>query len=885
MREAVNEASEGRLPMQVMFEFWAKSGHEGELVRMHSAPHHSLDVAACAMVLLPAFPPPADIPAATLAALVALHDIGKFTRPFQAKVPELWPPSLGPFTQPHGGFHGDDGYSLLRGALGRYLDPLFGGWRPASRWAMFRAVTGHHGRPPQEPVFLDLPPAKACPVCIDAAGSFIERALAVIDPQPLPPLDTASRHHLAWFLAGLAVAADWLGSGRRWFPPVAAADHTDLDRYWREIALPRARQAAADARLLPSPVSRNGGLAQLFPGFTPRPLQSWAETATFPEGPVLFTIEDATGSGKTEAALVLAHRLMAEGKADGLFFALPTMATANAMYARLKRAYRRLFAPDSTPSLVLSHGRRSLHEGFTGSIFDGAADRSVDAREPQDQPAEAQCGEWIADDRRKAFLAEIGVGTIDQAIMAVLPTRHAPLRLLGLSRRVLIVDEAHAYDAYMTQELHALLAFQAALGGSAIVLSATLTKQQRGELQAAFRRGLRADPAADEAADYPLATTVSRAGVSTSAYGATPGLGRTVAVERMSDRDGVIAAIADAARAGAAVAWVRNSVDDAIEAWESLGAAGIDATLFHARFAMGDRQDVEAKVLSLFGPAGTAENRRGRVLVATQVVEQSLDLDFDLMVTDLAPADLVIQRAGRLWRHQRRERPVPGPRLLLLSPTPVDDPPASWLGPELRRTGFVYPDHALLWRSACALLQRGRIETPGGIRALVEAAYDRDGPGAAPAGLAPTASRAEGTELAASAIASQNVLKIDEPYERRAGAWEPDIRTRTRLGEARTIFRLARVEGDAAVPWYRHEDPRRAWALSEVSVRATQLCDAEPDPLAETARKEWTTWEREVPVLLLRQDKAGRWAGVGIDPRDQQRAVTYDCGCGLLFRS
>lgn len=867
-----------------LFEFWAKSGREGEPAPMHSVPHHSLDVAASAMVLLSAFRPPVDVPAATLAALIALHDIGKFTRPFQAKIPELWPRSLGPFVQPSGCFHDDAGYSLLRGALNRHVAPLFPEeWRNASRSAMFRAVTGHHGRPPKECDNHDLGSKVACPVCIGAAGAFIAQALAVIAPPPFPRLDTASRQRLAWFVAGLAVAVDWLGSGRRWFQPVVAADYTDLHRYWGDIALPRARRAAADAGLLPSPLSREGGLARLFPGFDPRPLQSWAEKVALPEGPVLFTIEDATGSGKTEAAVVLAHRLMAAGKADGLFFALPTMATANAMYERLKNAYLRFFAPDTRPSLVLAHGRRRLHEGFTASILEKAAGSQNDAHEPADQTAGAQCAAWIADDRRKAFLAEIGAGTIDQAILAVLPTRHAPLRLLGLSRRVLIIDEAHAYDAYMTRELHGLLAFQAALGGSAIVLSATLTAKQRGELQAAFLGGLGADGPPDGAIDYPLATTISRSGILPSAYGPTPELGRRVAVERIADRKTAIAAIAEAARAGAAVAWVRNSVDDAIEAAEALRAAGFDARLFHARFAMGDRQDIEATVLRRFGPASAASERKGGVLVATQVIEQSLDLDFDLMVTDLAPADLVIQRAGRLWRHKRGERPIAGPRLLLLAPEPIDGPARDWLGPELRRTGFVYPDHALLWRSARALLGTGCIETPGGIRAPVEAAYDRDAPEAVPAGLARAANQAWGGDLAAAGIASQNVLKLDEPYKRSSGRWEPDLIVRTREEDAQIVFRLARAEDGAAAPWYPHKDQYRAWALSEVSVRRTRLKSAEADQLVEKAKKDWPVWDRDVPVLLLRPDGAGRWCGVGIDSREQRRLVTYDAISGLMI--
>jgi CRISPR-associated endonuclease/helicase Cas3 len=628
--------------MPPLFEFWAKSGRDGEPAPMHSVPHHSLDVAASALVLLDAYRAPVPAPSCTLAALVALHDIGKFTRPFQAKVPALWPPSLGPFSQSPPGFHDDAGYALLCGALKRSVDPLFADWKSASsRYPLFRAVTGHHGRPPREFDTPDLGRKVACAVCLDAAGAFIDEALGVIDPPPLPrQLDNAARQRLAWFLAGLAVAADWLGSGRRWFLPVVATEHADLHRYWHDIALPRARQAATDAHLLPSPVAQGRGLSRLFPGLLVRPLQAWAETVPIPDGPALFTIEDATGAGKTEAALVLAHRLMVAARADGLFFALPTMATANAMYARLETAYRRLFAAGSTPSLVLSHGRRALHEGFSASILDAAADRQsepAEPAEPADQPAGAQCAAWIADDRRKAFLAEIGVGTIDQAIMAVLPTRHAPLRLLGLSRRVLIIDEAHAYDAYMTKELHGLLAFQAALGGSAIVLSATLTTKQRGELQAAFLGGLGAQVPADDATAYPLTTVASRAGVAAQPCLIAPGLSRRVTVERVPDRDTAVTAITAAVGAGATVAWVRNAVDDAIEALEELRAAGLDAMLFHARFAMGDRQDIEAKVLSLFGRNGSRQERRGRVLVATQVVEQSLDLDFDLMVTDLAP--------------------------------------------------------------------------------------------------------------------------------------------------------------------------------------------------------------------------------------------------------
>jgi CRISPR-associated endonuclease/helicase Cas3 len=320
--------------------------------------------------------------------------------------------------------------------------------------------------------------------------------------------------------------------------------------------------------------------------------------------------------------------------------------------------------------------------------------------------------------------------------------------LLGLSQRVLIVDEAHAYDAYVGAELQSLLAFHAALGGSAIVLSATLTAQQRADLARAYRTGLGSDDGnGPTTAAYPAAIVVAAVGVEMQAVELAEGLRRSVTVERVASMAAAADAVIAAAAAGAAGAWIRNTVDDAIEAAELLRARGLDPLLFHARFAMCDRLAVEQEVLRLFGPTSTAAERAGCVLVATQVVEQSLDLDFDLLVSDIAPADLIVQRAGRLWRHPwRGARPVPGPRLLLLSPEPVADPPADWLGDA--RTRFVYDNPAVLWRSARALLSVGRIVTPDNIRELVEAAYDETN---TPPGLArATFRRAGKVRLAAS---------------------------------------------------------------------------------------------------------------------------------------
>ncbi len=723
----------------------------------------------------------------------------------------------------------------------------------------------------------------ACEACLEAASAFVQSVFTLLDPPRLPQLRARDRNALTWWFAGFTVVADWIGSARQWFPTVEASSNTDLAAYWQQTCA-QAERAVREAGLVPAPVAAATGMQALFPDRDPRPLQRWAEFVTLPEEPCLFVIEDATGSGKTEAALVLSHRLMCAGRADGLFVALPTMATANAMYGRLSEAYARLFLSSSRASLVLAHGRRALNDAFTDSILDGAtADAGALIADDPDQPVAAQCAAWIADNRRKTFLAQVGVGTIDQALLAVLPSRHSPLRLLGLSQRVLVVDEAHAYDAYVSAELARLLEFHAAMGGSAIVLSATLTAQQRADLCRAFRAGLGCDDDREpaETAPYPAATTVSATSSETQAVELATGLARSVAVERVASTDAAADAVIAAAFAGGAVAWIRNTVDDAIEATELLRAHGLDPLLFHARFAMGDRLAVEQEVLRLFGPPSTPAERAGRVLVATQVVEQSLDVDFDLLVSDIAPADLIVQRTGRLWRHPWRNdtRPVPGPRLLLLAPEPVADPPANWIGDAKAR--FVYANPAVLWRSAQALLSVGSIVTPDNIRALVEAAYDETN---TPPHLEPATFRAEGKEGAARGVAGQNVLTFEQPYDRAAGLWEPDDHTPTRLGEPQVTLRLARRVNGPLAPWCDDPTAFHAWCLSEVSVRASRVSGVVEDP--ETAaslaalRAQWSRWDRDTLVLVLRPVNATTWQGRVVDQRGAPCSVTYSRATG-----
>jgi len=298
-----------------MFDFWAKSSGAVSGSVTQSVPHHSLDVAAVAAELLVSIPVPVAVDATTISALIALHDIGKFTRSFQGKVEAMWPAALGPFQRPPAGpAHDAAGFALLWAHLSDSLDPLFREWDGRSERApVLRAIAGHHGRPPAMRMDPELPRSVACSACIAAASSFLDAVLDLMAPPPLPAMTDRERAAFAWWLAGFTTLVDWIGSSRRWFPPVEAACNADLAAYWHG-ARAKARRAIAEAGILPARVAAETGMTALFPVLPPRPLQEWAERVALPAGPSLFVIEDATGAGKTEAALVLAHRLLAAGR-------------------------------------------------------------------------------------------------------------------------------------------------------------------------------------------------------------------------------------------------------------------------------------------------------------------------------------------------------------------------------------------------------------------------------------------------------------------------------------------------------------------------------------------------------------------------------------------
>ncbi|NOZ77777.1 MAG: CRISPR-associated helicase Cas3' [Acidobacteria bacterium] len=899
-----------------IFWYWGKYDPEGTPGK-HLLVYHLLDVAAVGAVLLDRHPTLLGRFAAMtglgrdpsrkwLLWLLALHDIGKFSAAFQRLRTGLFPEVLSDcyrYTERHDTL----GYLLWKEQL---LGQVFPWLEPYSPFedgllTLLRASAGHHGKPPAE---VDGCEKWFRPQDIEAARDFSawtsEFFFGKSCPPPMAPDDEYQlRDDIAaasWSLAGFTVLCDWIGSNRRWFPFVA--EPMDLGAYWKHRALPQAGLAIEEAAVLPEPVRTKLGFAGLFPGLpAATDLQRAADIVAIGSGPQLFVIEDLTGSGKTEAALTLAGRLLAAGQAEGIYVALPTTATADAMYGRVGRVYGRMFEPASRPSLVLAHSRRDLSRTFRQSV--GGARIEAEAPYQADETgAAATCAAWLADSRKKALLAQVGVGTIDQALLAALNVRHQSLRALGLLGKVLIVDEVHACDAYMNRLLEQLLELHAAQGGSAILLSATLPLMTREKLVRAFTQGAGFEPPETIAQGYPQLLAVS--GDACHVVPAEPPSWsrRTLEFRLLHDPEEALDWLVERAEAGAAVCWVRNTVRDAVEAYDEL-AGRLDpgrVTLFHARFVLGDRLRTEEEVLGRFGKESRAEERRGRVVVATQVIEQSLDLDFDEMLSDLAPIDLLLQRSGRLRRHPRDKEGNPlkirdgadrrGPPVLyVLAPELVEDPPEAWIRSSLPGTSYVYPDHAELWRTARVCRDRPTARLPEDSRRLVEEVFGSASSLPLPSGLQRNAIEAEGQRRADASQGKANAITFSAGYGGGFDSWTDFEDTRTRLGEPTVTLCLARRDGEDLLPMAQDDDPRRAWALSEVSVRRSLVAAVPPqeDPALDAELKGAVKREPRLRRVLLLPlvPSADGWDGLVLDGEGNARTVRYTNGRGLEVES
>jgi len=535
--------------------------------------------------------------------------------------------------------------------------------------------------------------------------------------------------------AGLVMLADWLGSHEGFFP----IDRKTLDPIG--FSCNAAEHAVRAVGLLAAPFQINlavrpGGFLERF-SLKPRPLQALIDTLPFSKPKAHLLIAEAeTGSGKTEAALAWFYRLFAAGKVDALYFALPTRVAARELYKRICD-YLKIAFPDEAirPSALLAvPGYAQIDNMPVGKMLPEDSVRWHDSSEQTWQERT-----WAAEHPKRFLAATVAVGTIDQALLSALQTRHAHLRSVCLDRSLLVVDEVHASDPYMRRLLTGLLAHHLGLGGYALLLSATLGARLRVELlNAAGPKALIPDFKAASTTPYPAITDFS--GVLrpvTSFMSDIPKTVRFEIIPNLMQPDLLLPEIARALFAGAKVLVVLNTVDRVIRLQRVVEAfSEIDPDrLFrcngvicphHGRFFPADRELLDEAVTYRLGkgsPSGPL------LLIGTQTLEQSLDIDADLLITDLCPADVLLQRVGRLHRHKRtRPRGLENPRCIVIVPEQGDleallDGQGNPSGAAKRAgLGSVYEDMRSLELTRRMLIEKPLVTIPQDNRSLVEGA-------------------------------------------------------------------------------------------------------------------------------------------------------------------
>ena len=718
----------------------------------------------------------------TVPFLVALHDIGKAAPGFQRVVPALWDSvQAGGFIDCHPLWNGVrfrhdvEGYVAL-------ADQVLPAWiapfevQPAPRRArrvftgLAQALGGHHGAfvsaaEVEENGYPQIKPESTADgdQAWNEARAELVRALAQTFEVERPVEVVATRlSALCSILNGFTILCDWIASNEEYFP---CAGETPSDTYLAD-SWSRAQAAVDGVGLLrfPDPPA-DTSFSALFPKYNARPLQAALDVGVLDDlhDPLLAVVEAPTGEGKTEAALLLAQRLIGHS-GGGMYFALPTMATSEQLFQRVAQFFAGSYPGEGTAGVTLIHGQSDLSPALRGMPrhTDPVVGETTDP---------VVVDSWFLLSRKRALLAPFGVGTVDQAMLAALRVRHGSLRLLGLAGKVVVIDEIHAYDAYMSVIIERLLEWLSELGVSVILLSATLPAATRRRFLNAY--GVVGSSEGDSLA-YPLITMASPGGVPRCIEPPASDPGRCVALELVDaeQASATTSEVVAAAAAGAAVGWVCDTVGAAQTAFKEVCAA-LDrlppkarplCVLYHAHMLAGQRRQVEERVQKMVGKDSPRD--RGCIVVATQVVEQSLDIDFDLLLTELAPVDLLIQRIGRLHRHDR-QRPAhvarPLCRLLLPARLGGAEPasPIEW----------VYQPFVLT-KTVAVLLDKSAINVPVDVRPMVESVYDDVMPDAA------------------------TLERIGISAEAAGGAWTQLLSSRQIASDAARMFVLGSPDGD-----------------------------------------------------------------------------------------
>ena len=802
---------------------WGKTGREGGGV--HPLAHHSMDVTSvfARMMQLPiirarletaADVQLTDADCQRLSAMTFLHDIGKLHPGFQAKG---WPSGLwlGPLRG-----HLKEGWAFLMLASKWPEHPFHETMQRIMGWGtavgpLFAAIISHHGRPveqPSDPTLNDWPSLPhydwqaEARVMDDAlhrwfAGGF--------EPGGRPLPDRQQFHHA---VAGFVALSDWIGSDEQFFPFAAPFDFA-YDDTAHKAALRALKKIGIDPGELaarPAP-----GFEELTEFSEPNPAQAVVGDVG-PEAQLVI-LESETGSGKTEAALWRFSQLFAAGAVSGLYFAVPTRAAARQLHGRILKALRRVFGKQAPEAVLAIPGLLRAGE-FEGQRLPHWRVRWGDGAVSAPQ-------RWAAEHATRFLAAPIAVGTVDQAMLAGLQVKHAHLRGAALSRSLLVIDEVHASDTYMTGVMKQLLDGHLETGGYAMLMSATLGARARvhwtNELMPSTKEAT--------AAPYP-AVWVS--GENEPRAPTDAGRPKTVHLKpcrRWTPGKRRKRAVA-AAEQGARVLVIRNTVSKAVATWNAVREVGAGPLLMqaaggpalhHGRFAVEDRELLDESVEMALVPEKDRA-QRGCIVIGTQTLEQSLDIDADLLIADLCPVDVLLQRIGRLHRHDlpRPQGFTTARAMVLLPEGGLDRLTApkfeNGLGGWYADGGFngIYRDLAGL-ELTCRLVVEHRVwhipemnrqlveeaTHPSCIDALVEEkgeawkSYDRS---------------VGGARAAESMLAGLNVLKRTEPFDDRLRFPGSDEKIMTRLGEEGVILSLCSLpEGPFGLPVTRISLPAR----------------------------------------------------------------------------
>lgn len=830
-------------------DFWGKFQPEGDgkPLRWHPLVDHCADVASSMEALLrqtlirrrlatlAGQDDLDDHQVARLCVLAAFHDVGKFNLGFQAKAHPRRP------TVETAG-HVGEAVALLTG-IGASSDRF----REAARihdiahWgsesAIFELLLAsicHHGRPvsPQRKLLRwvwqkteTLDPFSGIRTLTDRAREWFPQAFAT-GGLPLP--DKPGFVHA---FSGLVMLADWIGSDERTFR-YSEPDDGERMPFAREAACSFLRNVGIDPTQSRSSPASAPEFSVVFEGCVPRPAQ--ADVASLPlpgSGPSLTILEAETGAGKTEAALFRFLLLYFSGLVDGMYFALPTRTAATQIYDRVTNAIQRAFSdPTTRPPVVLAVPGYLHVDGVGGQ-------RSVLSRFEvlwnDDDTERYRYRGWAAENTKRYLAAPVAIGTIDQVLLSSLQVPHAHLRATTLLRQFLVVDEVHASDAYMARLLDVVLRRHLSAGGHALLMSATLGSVSRSQFLA------QSLPTFAEASKVPFPAIFHRMNDATVQetkakrskivqLQTDPSIGNPEAIAEMA---------LDAARQGGKVLVLRNTVRDCVatqQALERLAVErGLEEFLFrcnntaaphHARFAREHREALDHAIEAAFGKERPAA---GQVVVATQTVQQSLDLDADLLITDLCPVDVLLQRMGRLHRHLReRTAEFDEPRTVVLVP------PVRELGRLIRKNGkasgghgfgTVYPDLRILEATWRCLEQKPSWTTPEDNRLLVEFATHPENLGAIVDELgepwAQHAGQMEGAAAADRGLASLNAYSWERPYSEQpfpTHLSDEQISTRLGAGDRRVVFPEP-VVGPFSIPF------------RELSLPSYMAADAAPD--------------------------------------------------------